>query len=374
MQRAIRSRLRRPFVELVHVDLSDPRYEDAVFGAHVTFTSAPNIDVHTSMLLYAGMSKHSETFRSTFLCHPLSTPPSNMDEVRARMSDSLSAVENGDINLNKTELWIIHRESQTEHVVKLTANLPHTLPTANYPYAQYQGSIHVEVNGENLVVPVYLWREDSIEELIFLFDNVEKRAVRKLVPTEYQPTMRAPVSFGDDTSYEKGVVTEFTSFLSRCKYAFSDDAFDPNGYSTFPDWRANIEAIGKSDVEITRLMHDLYEPNLIRIGREPLRSIDDPRVVNATHNKRLDKQAARQAITAALQDKGAKKSQVKSGNKYILIIVNEIFLDLRPWFSIWEGQDYSAFEAVFLAHRNHNTGEYRFDLIHPSRLEIQYLN
>ena len=103
------------------------------------------------------------------------------------------------------------------------------------------------------------------------------------------------------------------------------------------------------DIEITRLMEGLVDQRMIRYGRTKFDPDDTDMIVETIENSQLSECELRRAVSNSIEAKTAKKKQFGGSNDCVLIITNELFPVMEPWFRIWDDNDYSEFTAVFLA-------------------------
>ncbi len=364
-QKVARSRMVPPFVHVDKVGPDDPDFEGVVYNMSGGFIRHSHETASEALILQVAIASETDWLNAPFANNKNNGGVKNKEGLKNWIAHVLNEPEFSSLEKDKSELWILHDEKSESDAVKLTAGLIQPPVRREYQGSRFQGMLSVNESNLNLVIPVYLWLDYGMDGIGALIDNYENRNMRARVPADWEPIFEYLVNDEEKSEYEKRVWNGFETYLRQRGLSVSEPRQEPNGDTTFPDWSASIELIGKCDVEITRMADGLIKPRLMQFGRDPLNPEHDPRIVRAMSNAKFGERALRSAVSDALTKKAAKKPEVQTGHEYVLIVVNDIFPILEPWFRIWDGHDYSGFDYVFLAKRDFKTNEYDFHLIHP---------
>ena len=364
-QQVVRSRMIPPYVSVEKVGPEDSDFEDVVYNISGGFIRNSHETASEVLLLQVAIARETNWLELPFASNKNNTDMKNQEDLKRWVAEVLIEPEFAPLDKEKSELWLIHGEKSEEAAIKLTSGLLQSPIHRSYDGARLQGMLSINESNLHLAIPVYLWLEYGMDSIGALVDNFEDRNMRARVPVDWEPIFEYLVNDEAKSEYEERIWSNFEVYLSERGVSVFEPQQEPNGDATFPDWRASIEFLGKCDVEITRMSDGLIEPRLMQFGRDPLNPEHDSRIVRALSNAKFGESALHRAVSDVLTKKAAKKSEVQSGNRYVLFLVNDIFPALEPWFRIWDGHDYSGFDYVFLANRDFKTKEYSFHLIYP---------
>lgn len=366
-QKVARSRMVPPFVHVEKVAPAEPDFEDVVYNMSGGFIRHSHETAAESLILQVAIAGETDWLNAPFANNQNNGGVKSKEDLKHWIAQVLNEPEFLSLEKDKSELWVLHDEKSERDAIKMTAGLIHPPVYRDYRGSRFQGLLSVNQSNLNLAIPVYLWLDYGMDGIGVMIDNCGNRNMRASVPVDWEPIFEFLVNDEEKSEYEKRVWDGFETYLRERGLSVSGPQQEPNGDTTFPDWRASIELIGKCEVEITRMSDGLIKPRLMQFGRDPLNPERDSRIVKALSNAKFGESALRSAVSDALTKKAKKKPEVQLGDKYVLILVNDIFPILEPWFRIWEGHGYSEFDWVFLANRDFKTNEYTFHPIHPFR-------
>ena len=356
-----------PYVSVENVGPDAPDFEDVVYNMSGGFIRDSRETASEALLLQVAIARETNWLELPFADNKNNVGMKNQEDLKHWIAQALIDPELASLDKKKSELWLIHGEKSERDAIKLTSGLLQSPVHRSYGGARLQGMLSINESNLNLAIPAYLWLEYGMDGIGVLIDNYENRNMHARVPAGWEPIFEYLVNDEGKSEYEQRVWNGFETYLRERGLSVSEPQQEPNGDTTFPDWRASIELIGKCDVEITRMSDGLIKPRLMQFGRDPLNPEHDPRIVKALSNAKFGETALRSAVSDALSKKATKKPKVQSGHSYVLVVVNDIFPILEPWFRIWDGHDFSAFDWVFLANRDFKTNDYTFHLIHPDQ-------
>lgn len=372
-RRASRSRLVPPFVEEITIEPHHPEFEDAVYDMSGTFIRSNDETASEALLLEATIAKESSWLQIPLSEHRNGGPIKDLEDLKNWISVVLGEPEFEQLDRSKTELWVIHGEKTAPDVVKLTAGLLHPPSYRRYSGADLRGMLSVTDSGGRSLMPVYLWLDYGMDGIGFLVDNFDNRNIFARKPSGWEPVFTNIADGETKSANEQRVWDGFAAYLEHRGTIVDNAKPEPNGSTTFPDWGAEIGELGQCDVEITSMMQDLIKPRLMHFDRDALQPNGDSRVTQALSNAKFGETALRDAISNAVVKKTNKFRRHATGNPCKLIIVNDFFAVMEPWFRIWDGHDYSAFTDVYLANCDVRSGEYSYHVLHPRRQPNPYL-
>ncbi len=362
-----RNRQLAPFVEIQWIEPFDPRFEDLVYDTYGTFYSATGNDVVRRVGLEQVIADLSSPVSNAFDdIEGLPMEFRDQHEISAQVAQMLARPLYAEKDPRKSEIWIIHGDEGRSQAVSLTSTLVHTHFENPYPSADLRGLLSVELKGVHLPLPVYVWDEIGFDGLSLFVDNFDERVFKVNAPRGGSPTFNRYFDPIDDTKHEREVLESFRIFNEENGWHMSNPTHQPNGGTSFPDWRFTVDG-NVYDIEITRLLNDLFENRMLRYGRVKFDPAETDEVAETLENSKFSEAELSASISKAVSGKSAKKLKFGGIFDCILIISNEIFPVMEPWFRIWEGHDYSEFMVVFLANLDYETDKFIFRRLHPTR-------
>ena len=284
--------------------------------------------------------------------------------VRSRFKDD----EDGNyLESNQNELWVCYNDSNTrvtEIIISATANFSRPKLPKSYDdgITDYRGVIHI---GEpvNRTIPVYLWPDTSLQSELFFCLTGKDPVGGFNIPEGYREGSRKWTEVSHK-KFETSLIIQMFDWPEEELPEWVE--YEPNGPSTFPDFRVSESSLFRGDtaIEITRIFN--YQSRMIDTVRYgTLADSSDQRLKALAQNAPLSETEIRESIEKALKRKSERVSQLNAGQKYMLILVSDI-LPLEANFRVFQGQDYSAFDCVVLANQ---TGELSFAFQTIKRLD-----
>ena len=366
-KRIARSRMDPPFLESQIVSPDEDDYEEAVYSLSGAFFKTVENSAFEHVKLEFTLAEATSQVAKTFKSR-------TMDENRIKSrADLASWVERtleheslGDWDQSKCEVWIVHNDQTQNHAVSSTAGML-MLPNGHlYDGSDYRGHLQVAPFGNRIALPVFTWLDYGAPGIGVFIDNTEMRQFQTKVPEGHVPAYQKIIQDIPDQEYETRVFDAFAELFQGAGFEVLGREYEPNGPTSFPDWRASIDS-HICDIEVTRMLKGMLTPRLVTAQRKPLSGPTDLRVEKALANARFSELEIRSSITATLDDKSTKQRKFGSNEPCILIIANDYFSPMEARFRIWDDHDYSAFAGVFLANLDVVTGEFEFQNILAER-------
>ena len=353
--------LKPPFVETRIVRRSDPAYEDSLYNflrVGLLKSDSGKVSPEQEMILYESIglfSKLPAAVPSVALNGEALTKEYLIQFIRSRISkdeDHYYSDSDG------SELWICYDDSNNrakEMVTKATASLsrPELPGRYNDGISEYRGIVHVR-EPVNRIVAIYLWPDSSLRDRLFFCLTGREAPVVVNVPEGYAEGSRRWAEVSNE-EFEKSL---FMQMFKRTDEELPDWAeYEPNGPSTFPDFRISHAPMltGETAIEITRIF-DYYSRMIDTVRHGKLSDRSDERSRVLSESALLSEDEISESIERALRRKSEKASQLKPNQKYMLILVSTI-LPLEAHFRVFNAKEYKAFDHVVLANQ---TGELAF--------------
>ena len=245
-----------------------------------------------------------------------------------------------------TKVYIIYPPALDGELKELVAGLP-VPPLADSPLERMM-SVQVDDAIRPFVVQLYMVdligrSSNNPRWLIVHPYNPDAPALAVKVEERGPWTFREPTPLLSDTKdAESWAMRELQTSL-RDEGVDVQYCSEPNGPTTFPDFRADI-GDEEWDIEVTRVLGDLLNSRHV-----PDKSRDSKKVIErAAQSPQISDSDVEKALDQAIRNKARKRPSVGTGYKYCLLLVNAVGLDVGKQSSVWQGKDLSSFDAVVL--------------------------
>lgn len=245
-----------------------------------------------------------------------------------------------------TKVYIIHPSTLEGELKDLVARLP--VPPLAASALERMMSVQVDEAIWPFVVQPYMMdligRSSANPRWLIVHLYNPNRPALAVKVAEHGPwTFKEPTPLLSDTKdAENWAIGELQNYL-RDEGVDTQFRSEPNGPTTFPDFRADIGG-EEWDVEVTRVLGDLLNSRHV-----PDKSRDSKKVIEtAAQSPPISESDAGKALDQAVRSKGRKRPSVGRGFKYCLLLVNAAGLDVGRQSPVWRGKDLSSFDAVVL--------------------------
>ena len=367
VKRITRSRMVPPFVKPQIVDPDDEEYEDAVYSVSGMFFKTRENNLYEHIKAEYTLSETTSLLAKQFKSETMGEKAfKTRNDLAQWVNTTLELESLSEWDPSKCEVWIVHDVQMQDGAVSLTANMLASTNAAIYDGADYRGHLSTKPNGDQISIPVYTWLDYGVPGLGIFIDNTELRQFRPKIPAGLMPYYHKTFDDIPDEQYESRVWDAFVETVENAGFEVRDARHEPNGKTSFPDWRASIDG-DTYDIEVTRMLKGMMAPRLVTAKRKPLSDSSDPRVEKAIANAEFNENEIRDSISATLIDKTNVRRKFGSIDPCILIIVNDFFSLMEARFRIWDNHDYSAFGGVFLANYDAENQKFEFQNILAER-------
>ena len=180
--------------------------------------------------------------------------------------------------------------------------------------------------------------------LIVHLYNPDKPALAIKVEAPGPLTFKEPSPLLSDTEIaENHAMKVVQANLREAGMDIQDLCHEPNGFKTFPDFRASLNGTAW-DFEITRVLGNILENRRI-----PDKPRDARKMMNrAVQSPPFEDEDGRIALDLAIRKKEKKRQSLGTAPKLCLILLNVLNLDIGSQSAPWKEIDLSQFCAVVL--------------------------
>ena len=329
-----------PIIVTAKDDAADSWIQE-VLDEHDSETVRRCIEGFCALLSGAAEGHGYATVKEKLLCRlDIALITSKAKEIIQTMSPAYMATS--------TILYIIHPPHLKETVVKALARLP-LPPDFN---ATDQKLFIIAANGETYVFPIESYEMDLPEDeaegdtyfFMHLFNPIHSTLIMQVSESGIRTRRDASLAVGNTAQVESWAISVIEHELLN-KGMKIDYEYEPNGHTSFPDFEADING-KKWAIEVTRVLGSIPKDRIV---------VADARDRNAMTGRALrrapiDHTLVESALIAALDSKRSKRRDCKVDEKYCLVLVNSINLDIGGTSSIWNGKDLTDFDTVILIH------------------------
>ena len=243
--------------------------------------------------------------------------------------------------------YLIHPPQLQDELRGRLSTLP--VPAMTSPPSRRLISVVVDQKTLDFVVEPYEMdltrrRSEDPRWLIVILFNPDMPAMGVKVEAQGPLTFKEPTPLLSETKVaENWAMEKLRVYLRDIGMHLQNVSQEPNGPSTFPDFRARLNGV-QWDFEVTRVLGDILKSrHILDQPRNSKKNID-----MAVQSPPIDEQDVEDALTDAINKKRCKRQSDGPGRNLFLVLVNPLDLDIKDNVDIWDDLDLTEFDAVVL--------------------------
>ena len=346
-------RLMPPFIHIEVVQPGTPEHDDlpvlsATFEAGENF--ATNVTQFLSRSIDDRMGQGTKEFSISTV--PDSVTPDadgkklGIPLIKAIIAE-MTSVQDSNYMCGVTKVYLIHPPLLKDELNRHLSALP--VPATSVSASERLISVPVGQETLPFVIEPYtmdLTRRRSTDPrwLIIHMYNPDMPAMAIKVGAEGPMTFREPTPLLSDTEVaEKWAMKVMRDYLRNTGIDVRCVHHEPNGPTTFPDYRARLNAV-PWDFEITRVLGDILKARHI---------LDKPRdrgklMEQAVQSPPIEDTDVEIALSKAIQSKQNKPRPLGPASNYCLLLLNPLGLGIDSHSTVWKGRNLVPFDVVVL--------------------------
>ena len=340
-------RLLPPFVHVEVVQPGTPEYDDlrvhsVTLEAGENFNS--NVIKYMSRLIDDRMGQATKEFYTS--TWDADGKKLGIQMIKAMIAETIE-VEERDYVDGVTKVYVIHPPQLEDEIQCHLSALP--VPAISASRSERLISIAAGQKMRHFVVEPYkmdLTRRRSTDPrwLIVHLYNPDIPALAIGVGAQGPLTFKEPTPLLSNTKVaEEWAMGVIENHLREAGVGVRCVSYEPNGPTTFPDYRARLNGT-PWDFEITRVLGDILENrHILDQPRDARRNMD-----LAVQSPPIDEKDISTALDRSIKNKEGKDQPDGITRSLCLVLLNALDLDIGSQSNVWENIGLTSFQAVIL--------------------------